>query len=73
MITLDKLTPEQLEVIEGWLEDGAASACRDIDTVIRFLIQPVHEDEPKEVLRMLQNLLAIRHELEVFLIDRKEA
>ena len=73
MITLDKLTPEQLEVIEGWLVDGAASACRDIDAVIRFLIQPVREDEPKEILRMLQNLLAVRHELEVFNSERKEA
>lgn len=73
MTNLNNLTPEQIEVIESWLEDGAASACRDIDAVIRFLIQPVREDEPKEILRMLQNLLAIRHELEVFNSDRKEA
>ena len=73
MTNLNNLTPEQLEVIESWIEDGTDTACRDIDEIMRLLIQPIRAPEPDDVLRMLQNLLAIRHELEVFNSDRKEA
>ena len=73
MTNLNNLTPEQIEIIEEWRDCGAAAACRDLDEVMHFLIQPIREPESDEVLRMLQNLLAIRHELEVFISDRKEA
>lgn len=73
MTNPNNLTPDQLQIIEEWRDCGAAAACRDLDEVMHFLIQPIREPEPDEVLRMLQNLLAIRHELEVFISDRKEA
>ena len=73
MTNLNNLTPEQIEIIEEWRDCGAAAACRDLDEVMHFLIQPIREPESDEVLRMLQNLLAIRHELEAFISDRKEA
>lgn len=73
MTNLNNLTPEQIGIIEEWRDCGAAAACRDLDEVMHFLIQPIREPESDEVLRMLQNLLAIRHELEAFISDRKEA
>lgn len=67
MTNLNNLTPEQLQIIEEWRDCGAASACRDLDEVMHFLIQPIREPESDEVLRMLQNLLAIHHELSAFI------
>lgn len=67
MTNLNNLTPEQLQIIEEWRDCGAAAACRDLDEVMHFLIQPIRDPEPDEVLRMLQNLLAIHHELSAFI------
>lgn len=66
-MTDNNLTPEQLEIIQEWRDCGAASACRDLDEVMHFLIQPIREPEPYDTLRMLQNLLAIHHELSAFI------
>lgn len=67
MTNLNNLTPEQIEIIQEWRDCGAASACRDLDEVMHFLIQPIREPEPYDTLRMLQNLLAIHHELSAFI------
>lgn len=67
MTNLNDLTPEQLEIIKEWRDCGAAAACRDLDEVMHFLIQPIREPEPYGTLRMLQNLLAIHHELSAFI------
>lgn len=67
MTNLNNLTPEQLEIIQEWRDCGAAAACRDLDEVMHFLIQPIREPEPYDTLRMLQNLLAIHHELSAFI------
>lgn len=67
MTNLNDLTPKQLEIIKEWRDCGAAVACRDLDEVMHFLIQPIREPEPYDTLRMLQNLLAIHHELSAFI------
>lgn len=67
MTNLNDLTPKQLEIIKEWRDCGAAAACRDLDEVMHFLIQPIREPEPYDTLRMLQNLLAIHHELSAFI------
>lgn len=67
MTNPNNLTPEQIQIIEDWRDCGAAAACRDLDEVMHFLIQPIREPEPYDTLRMLQNLLAIHHELSAFI------